>query len=391
MNTIVITIPNTDEPTRPHHETSYAVIGGKGACYDDCGSRLSLCSCDGEVYFQPVVDGDILSLQFNIHDSFNPNPQSPIYGWRHDESSAWLDVNISDCDGNVLLGSVILNNPSIIQGYAVGYDNGSYQNLNINIEELKILLDGMNKQCFRVDVQICSANAGIILVVITAITDWTDSPPSGLGYSIGSVVCGPNNSWRWTGTEWEKPFESGTYFFDKTTSTFYQYIEGTLTAVAKPNYTPGDCVTTRQCSSQCFQIVLCDDTVMLEATADSNCFGGYTGLNNAMGGGVMNWTNQMRVFAVVESDEIKREVNENSLGRVTKVTSTQQYNLIFTRGVPLPIIEVIVGIFASTAFTIDGISYNMTGTIQKNNNQGDSWYPRIAMDQRLCESSEGCN
>jgi hypothetical protein len=130
---------------------------------------------------------------------------------------------------------------------------------------------------------------------------------------------------------------------------------------------------------------------MLEATAASDCFGGYTGLNNAIGGGVMNWVNQMRVYAVVEADEIKREITENSLGRVTKVVSTKQYNLIFTRGIPSPIVDIIAGIFASTAFTIDGVQYNMTGTIQKNNNQGDSWYPRIAMEERLCESSEGCN
>lgn len=162
--------------------------GSAFPCQTGCGERA---------FFYITEPGDTISLQFNLADVVNEEPEFPEYGWRENSDAWWLSLQVfSPSDALLWEG----NTADISDAYSTGAtDAGPFQNVVINVDRLIPHLQGNTCFYFRLAVRGgAPAPSGV-----DAIGSWDGNPPY---MDIGTIVINTHQDhfgiWELIGTGW---------------------------------------------------------------------------------------------------------------------------------------------------------------------------------------------
>lgn len=99
---------------------------------------------------------------------------------------------------------------------------------------------------------------------------------------------------------------------------------------------------------------------------------------------------QFRVKGVLEPMSLPLERNTTENGRFIRSSSSTKYRLA-TSGVPFNVAKRLQAVFAASFFTVNGLEFNEVSVIERNNDQGTSWWVDVELDRIDCDSSASCD
>ena len=364
----------------------------KTLCSLDCNFTCG--DCDSPFsYF--VSEDDILRIQFNVPDYYNPDPTDPEFGW-DTGSGGWLQADILDAAGAVAIANVTLNtNSEYTAGFATGYTDGTFwQNLNLNVGAIIAEVG----ECFSVRLAFCgrSANTGRSVETFNGFfTELPDPRDYEAGKSV--IVTDPTNVFytlvngAWVAPSPQPEFEG--HFFDQTTGIWWsvhpdtgEWVQRDAPSVASTCDQPKFCTTATFQLNNCNLPMLCFDSV---PTGNFDCSGNYygtQGTTQAVGDAL--YRNAFCVLGSLEriGFEVVRETT--SQGRVTQENTTSIYRL--RAHVPEVVAERIKNAMLPQGFTINGLTFDTFDSITKDNDDSSMWHIDMELRVKDCDNVDSC-
>lgn len=367
-----------------------------------CNVNCNFTCGDCDAPFSYLVDEeDILRLQFNVPDYYNPDPSNPIAGW-DTGSGGWLQADILDAAGNVEISNVTtLANSQYTAGFATGYLQGTFfQNLNLNVGAIIAEVG----KCFSVRLAFCGRLISERQYVFSGFfTDLPDPRDFEAGKSI--IVTEPTNVYytlvngAWVAPSPQPAFDGGaSQFFDQSTGQWWQFDEDweeiPPPSVATDCDAPKFCTTATFRLAECNEPQVCFDSV---ATGNFDCAGNVysdssltleqQGVTQAVGDYV--YRNSFCVVGSLERVAFEVERLTTSQGRVTKENTTSIYQL--RTHVPEVVAERIKNAMLPQGFTINGLTFDTYDGISKENDDSSMWHIDTQLRVKDCDSFDSCN
>lgn len=374
-----LTIYNTTpvSPTSSSSETyvAYADLGPRPVC-TSCDSIDECPECASDMAYKiPVVAGDLLYTQFRQPDNYNDNPQVPEFGWKNGADEFYISASLEWSSGEVLA----LDQQNIIAGKEVGWYNGSYQNLILNSQKIHdyMLLNDITDICFRILINVYTYEREPYLIAqqITEVLPLSVPSKNGV-YTLladGTVWVSENGVWvEYTG-------DVAIFFIQKLRG-FYSY-EASEWVVVEPEKTK---VLESQCYTAWYQFVNCEQTVIVEGQHGiSDCRGNYYG-------GTIQFRDRYRFWASFELVTFTKEETKNENDEILHSKQFEGWLFRIMKGVP----ELIARRLANSLFGLhvflDNNEYVNVGDVDRNNENGLSWWSAITAQRLLCEINIGC-
>lgn len=177
-------------------------------CQDGCG----------EAEFQYIVEpGDKIPLQFQLIDMVNPDPMNPEVGWREDTDQYLVGLEILDMDGNVLWEG---DTNEVSDEFSVwGNEDGTFQNILINVDDVIALIDDPTVTCWYFRVKVLLA-----LAVEYETVDAESAPLTVVPVGYTYIDFGSGQVLMWTGSEWEPQTISHLPYYVQSTGHWYQHM-----------------------------------------------------------------------------------------------------------------------------------------------------------------------
>lgn len=362
-------------------------------CNFTCGD------CDAPFSYL-VNEDDILRLQFNVPDYFNPDPANPTDGWDEGEGG-WLQADILDAAGNVAIENVTTTaNAQYTAGFATGYLQGTFfQNLNLNVGAIIAEVG----KCFSVRLAFCGRAINPRVFVFSGFfTQLPDPRDFEAGKSI--IVTDPTNVYytlvngAWVAPSPQPEFEG--YFWNQNTGVWWGYNEGieAWEEIPAPNILT-DCENTKFCNTATFKLAECNEPQVCfdsVATGSFDCAGNVysnprlsleaQGVTQAVGDWV--YRNSFCVRGSLERIGFDTERLTTSQGRVTKENTTSVYRL--RTHVPEVVAERIKNAMLPQGFTINGLTFDTYDGISKDNDDSSMWHIDTELRVKDCDNVDSC-
>jgi hypothetical protein len=349
--------------------------------------------CPGDEAFKyPVVEGDLIYMQFNVEDNYNHPDTDPIVGWYTGDPSD--EYYISAVMEFGTLPDLQLPSGDIVESQNVGYANGSYQNLILNATEIMnyIQSEGLDRDCFRIKVTYYSKlpDAYTIVVGVEPATPvplphfWTDGDLVAINASIYIVVGNILVFYRAS--------VLGEIIFNTANGGWYEYVGGS-TQWEKTDRPEGVITEVGTCTTAWYKYPICPQTVLINGVFGMyDCEGNYYGISEEDADlGLLPYQDKYRIEATLEMQSIfdEKEKNENDI----LISFTQYEEWLFRNmaGLPVQVIRRIANSFGATTLFLDSNEYINAGPLEKINESGEYWYIAPTVQRLLCEKTNDCN
>lgn len=342
-----------------------------------------------------VKPGDTVWLQFQLSDFLNPDPENPIYGWDSGEAGTWwLQLQVLSLSGDVLWEGDIRD---IALSYWVGWhqDYGTYQEAVISVDRLLTQI-GTDKRCFYFRVKIREA----LDEYYAADTSWNVSGNPGIsfpddGYMVfntadGLIYVFQDGAWKGLSPE------EGDYVYVADSGYWFTYSGGLWSGSEAPYDVEAENFS--YCSTNPYTVSAeCEGTVLFYATHPKEDCAGFiyeapesSFVRSEEVGRMILHAAQFRVKGVLEPMSLPLERNTTENGRFIRSSSSTKYRLA-TSGVPFNVAKRLQAVFAASFFTVNGLEFNEVSVIERNNDQGTSWWVDVELDRIDCDSSASCD
>lgn len=391
MTVITKSIPNTATIQDLGSFIQRRELPIKVGCDIECNDECPDC---GQPFAYIVRENDVIYLQYRYPDQRNPNPEVANFGWDTGAGSYWLEASLMNGDGTVAIEH--LTRPSggvtngVVAGYAVGFDTGSWQNLNINVNEA--LLAALNSECFYIRFKICLEAPLLDVLIVQGV--FLSLPPIG-AYRTGDYVIAGDIVYIATLTGWSAIVSqpvNGTYIYSVGDGSVFQKEDGVFEI--RPSGIPvlNTCSVFRQCFSPVFRLTQCNEPLLCfdsTPTGDFDCGGRYFG-SDGVGQNYGNWQYQESfcIFGDIEKvgNETIRETTRN--GRVIKEENQSIYRMRTI--VPAQVAERMKNAMLPQGFTINGLYFVGYGSLSKDNDDNADWHIDTELTAKDCDNVGGC-
>lgn len=391
MTVITKNIPNTATSLDLGSFAAYRFLPIKIGCDINCGEECPDCGLD---FAYIVRENDTVHLQFRYPDQRNVNPVNPTIGWDTGVGNFWLQASLMNGDGTVAIEH--LTRPAggvtngVVQGYAVGYDMGSWQNLNINVNEA--LLASLNSECFYIRIKICLEAPIINILTVEGV--FATLPAIG-SYKTGDYVIAGNILYIATSTGWSAVASqpvNGTIIYSVADGTTWRKVDGAWVISAGGVPVANNCSNFRQCFSPVFRLDQCNEPLLCfesTPTGNTDCGGNYYGSEGVgQNYGTFQYQEQFCIVGDLEKvgNETVRETTRN--GRVTKEENKSVYRMRTI--VPATVAERIKNAMLPQGFTINGLTFDTYAPIQKDNDESADWHIDTELTAKDCDNVGAC-
>lgn len=118
-------------------------------CAVTCNTLEDLCPDGDPVNLRPVTATDKIYFQFRFGDTANADPENPDFGWNENDGNYWLQADVIDVEGNVMLYPNVADLASM---WSVGsYDGIMYQNLVVDMSKI---FEDIPTECFAIRISV---------------------------------------------------------------------------------------------------------------------------------------------------------------------------------------------------------------------------------------------
>ncbi len=394
MIVIDVNVANTQPPQNFKNASSYEFLPVKIGCDFDCGDDCPPC---GSGFSYIVRDGDVIYLQYRFADNFNEDHTNPEYGWQLDEIEPfWLRARIMNSDGTVAIDDITLDSVGgengIREGYAVGYDGGSIQGLNIRVNSA--LIDALNSDCFYIQIDFCEGNPDLEYLIIEgigALPPYQNQRPGSLWVESGVVYVATPTGWAAIANQ---P-QDGDIAWIVSLGQFLEYDDGDYTETeTSVNFNELQCGDRRVCNTDMFSVKTCSELLCFDSfpTRVFDCNGKYFGdkypVELSSAGGDFLYQEKFCIEGSIELTGFNVTRTTTSRGRVTEENSEAVYRMRAI--VPEKVAKRIKDALLPQNFTINGLSFDTYDSIQKDNDESSDWHVDIELRTKDCDNVGDC-
>jgi hypothetical protein len=359
----------------------------KFACNLECDFEPEECESP---FAYVVQQGDDLHIQFRFADQFNTDPTDPQFGWDTGVGLFWIAADLMNCDGTVAYADITRQaaiDDGITAGYAVGYQNGSFQNLTLSVSPE--LVSAVNGDCFYIQVRYCRRIPVRASVVVQGLFE---SLPPLSGYQVGDNVIADGILYIYSPSGWAvvspQP-QVDDMAWDAVAGLWYMLTsEGW--EVSDPVDVEQDCENPRICRTPLYSFTKCFNPVCIEADhVLLDCDGRYYG-NEGATQTLGDWEYRERFCFRGELESVGfdpiREISDG--GAITSERRVSVYNLKAI--MPQHAAKRLSSALIARTFRINGIEFDEYDTIQKNNDDGSDWHIDIELRINDCDLQSDC-
>lgn len=340
--------------------------------------------CDGDSPFKyPVANEDEIYLQFRIPDNYNQYPTEPTAGWYEGDPSGeyWLTATMEFEGGH----EAVLPTDDIVLSATVGYFNGSYQNLILDVDKIQAYINDneLGTRCFRLRINYCRRIAGsftfIYSIKPTAPTQPDPWWPEGAFVVIGAALYQLTNGVL----VYSRLLVANEILFNVANGLYYQYNGGSSFSIVDRPESTVNCEST--CYTAWFKIVRCEDTILLNGIhGESDCLGNYYG-------GQPPHQDLWRIEASFEMQSITTEKTTNENDVVTELRQYENWLLRNISSLPDDVIRRLANTLQAQKLFVDAVEYINPGDVTKSNESGLYWYTSVEMQRFVCEKLTDCD
>lgn len=141
--------------------------------------------------------------------------------------------------------------------------------------------------------------------------------------------------------------------------------------------------------SEPFCKVKCQNTILVEGEYPNyDCYGNFYGTFKS-GSATNSYKTQVRLFGSIESTQF--DVEEVIINKKRKSAKKMETFLFRTKRIPYYVAQQLSNIFASKTITVDGVEYQRSINIAKNNDEGSMWIVSTTLVQECDEIDFTCD
>lgn len=353
----------------------YSDLGPRPIC-EKCDSSDECPTCSSDVkYFQPVVAGDLIYLQFRLTDAFNSDPENPVDGWKNGDDNYWIEATVESNNGDELP----LDQQPVIAGKSVGYFNGSYQNLILDSQKIQDWLYTIptTNECFRIRVNTYSKEYPEHLVVYGV---YSGSPVGG-DWEIGTIIAVDTGGFLIFTGIWTTYESSATLIYSMRHNAFMEYDGGWDKVMVEYNLKPY-----QECYTSWMKFMRCEETVIIEGLhGESDCNGFYYGGDEGS-----RFRDRYRIPASFEFNGSRTDkvINENNI--VTESTTFELWQLRSKKALPYYWVRRLLNTNSSGNVYVNGNYFDDVSDIGKVNDDGLDWFIDAQLTKKTCHRKKGC-
>ena len=386
--------PVIDALTFNNSYARYVDLPVKRPCDFSCLDMEGQCpECVGELPFAYFASPTGMAyFQFRFPDNFNPDPLNPVYGWKESAGDYWLEIDVLNGDGSYFSTT---ETADIASAYMVGHKDGNtFQNICIDFSKFYANV----QDCFAFRIRKCVPSvAGVILVEDVDTTfpacGTTANPIGSRLYRSDQddvYICTGPSGWVLDSSinlgDIVLLVPSGDYLVSNGPGLGFDPTDA-------PEPTPGECGETEECFTPWFRKVDCQKTVEFTSPQSSgtDCFGNiFDEADVFLGTENLKYIESLTVQGSLEIISYPVETVRSDNNRFIKSTQNEKA-LVRTNGITLNAAARVASILNTNGFTIQGVSWDTSGEIGKNNDKGSLWYLNFEVEREICETEQDCN
>lgn len=351
-----------------------------------CGTETTdeCITCENDFPAYEIVSlGGKLHLQFFLTDQWNPDPTAPVDGWK----DGWIDVSIVTPSEEITFTEM----DDVFDEWMVASVSGrSYQVLIADIDKIAYLLNG--EKCFQFKITNCRPSNPEYYTAqrCTSVSE----PPAGpwpTGYTYATLT--NSKLWEWNGIEWvEIVLEEGEYIFCQSTGIWYEVDSGMkFQSVTNPLNTPDwDSLSCTYCFTRVYRLEQCEHTVCFSADfGETDCLGNLYNIepDSFVGNSETDpvyYNPSMCVKGKIELEALPREETRTDEGTLQRVKLHERAR-VRTWGITEEMAKSIRNFISQKVFYINSEVWDSSSDIEKNNENGDSWWLDFTVEREICD------